>query len=192
MDFVTKFLILELVIKKILIYIYMKNQFKNSIFNLPEVIKLLIIYLLINIGIICYAYPYLEDDVQTFYICSLFLLSFFILAFIGPVLVLYNNYENKTSNITLILEEVSIVLNDKIILVKDIDNITVYGTHQHFNYGGVSTLPYNDSFYYMVIETNKEKYYLTSLLSYNLDSILKEKYSNLKFNQQIKSFPLIK
>lgn len=172
----------------------MKEKFKNSILNLPEVIKLLIIYLIIIVIILSYIYFALEDDIEVFLIICLLLSSFYLLAFVIPVLSLYFNYLEKTKNIILILENESIRINDKIIPIIEVININIIGTHQHFNlgHGGVSTLPYNDSFYYLKVKTNKNEYYLTSLLSYKLDSILIEKYPNIKFVQNINSFPLIK
>ncbi len=172
----------------------MKNQYRNSIVNLPEVIRLLIIYFVINSTLLYIVNINLEDDKETIFFIGYLLLSFYLLIFLLPVLILFFDYTQKTKNITLTLNKENIIINDKVILITEIKTVKIFATHQHFNlkYGGVTTLPYNDSFYYMQLETAKDNYYLTSLLSYNLDKIFLEKYPEVIYLQVIKSFPLIK
>ena len=87
------------------------------------------------------------------------------------------------------------IINDKTIYINDIKNITINGTYQHFKglgSGGVSTLPYNDSFFFLQIYVDNQVYYISSLLSYDLDIILMKKYPNINYDKKINSFPLIK
>ncbi|MGU9938521.1 hypothetical protein ACNFNZ_08120 [Empedobacter brevis] len=168
---------------------------KNSIHNIPEVIKLIIIYSLINIGIIYYIFTYLKNDINVFIFISSIILLFYFVFIILPVIILYNNYTSKTKNIFLVLKDDSLIINDKTIYINDIKNITINGTYQHFKglgSGGVSTLPYNDSFFFLQIYVDNQVYYISSLLSYDLDIILMKKYPNINYDKKINSFPLIK
>lgn len=172
----------------------MKNEFKNSIKNIPEVIKLIIIYSIINLGILYYIYSYLKNDFETFIFIGSLILLFYFGTIILPVIILFNNYNSKTKNISLELNEEYLRINNNSILVKDIKKIVINGTNQHFKglgSGGISTLPYNDSFYFLEVFVGDKIYYLTSLLSYDIDLILINKYPSINFIKKINSFPII-
>lgn len=94
---------------------------------------------------------------------------------------------------TLALKENQILINENIISLEDITKMKIFATHQHFNkYVGATSLPYNDYFYFIELHTKKnEVKYLTSLLSYDLDIDLKNRYPDVPVINVVKAFPLI-
>lgn len=148
--------------------------------------------------------------ISAFYFCSMIFfflkvefglfkiifLSTFVFYFIGlflPVYVLHINYL-KTKCKSLIIEKNKAIFNGYTITETDIEKIKIYASYQHFDgLVGVSALPYNDYYYYVELHLNNGKTIeLTSLLEYNLDTILKENFKDVIFIEVVTSFPMIK
>jgi len=163
---------------------------KNIFYVLKEMLLLAGISLIALIALYLYI---CEEDPELFLFITLLLFITNVAVNILPVLLLYFNYEKVNDGVTLTLEKERILVNDKSILLDEIKNIKIYATHQHFSgNNGVTSLPYNDYFYYMVVVTNKEeKIHLTSLLGYNLDKDIKKIYPNIRIENVIKSYPII-
>ena len=162
---------------------------KNVIYLFQEVILYSIFFLIADYLL----YIYLLDEIRLFALLFLLILFIYLGTILLPVLFLYFNYLKFDKNKTIILKKDLILINELSIPVDSIERIIITATYQHFDENaGVTTLPYNDYFYYVQIYIkNKEVFLITSLLDYNIDKELKNQYSQLTFINRIKSYPLV-
>ena len=130
---------------------------------------------------------------ETFLFLSLLILLVYLFTILIPLLVLFFNYFKYDKNVQVIVTKESLIINEKKIERKFMESIIIIATYQHFNeYKGATSLAYNDYFYYIKIVTKQgNSFYLTSLLDYKIDTILKTYYPEIPIIEKIKSFPLI-
>lgn len=152
-----------------------------------------IIYGVISVIFISFLFNYLyEDDFETFFFLTVLILVVYFGAAVLPVVMLYTNYIKFNKKTILVLEKDKILVNQKSIYLNEIKKIKIYATHQHFSgHNGVTSLPYNDYFYYIEVITDDAKNILTSLLSYDLDKDLLKEYPSIPIQNVVRAFPII-
>jgi len=100
-----------------------------------------------------------------------------------PVMILHINYLSNNNFREISIYKNKLVIDHKEYHAENIQSITLYATHQHFNNSvGAFSFAYNDYYYYVEItlQNSSEKIILTSLLDYKLDKILRENFESVK------------
>ena len=108
--------------------------------------------------------------------------SYYSIVALIPVLFLFFNYEQNDAGNKINSEEIKAV---------EIQEIIIYGAHQHFH-RGYGLLPHAQDFFYMEIKLfDNRKYYITCLMSPEIDKEFKRELPYVKFIDRIKVFPKI-
>lgn len=173
----------------------MENKYSITAKNIFHAINETMIYVVISVLAIIALYAYIfKEDPGVFFFLTFLILAANTLIFILPVLILYQNYQNYNRNTILVVKHNVIIIDKEILSLKEIKKFNIHATHQHFSRNnGVTSLPYNDYFYYIeIVLNNGKKRYATSLLGYNLDKELQKKYPSIPVKNVITSYPLIK
>ena len=173
----------------------MENKYSITAKNIFYAIDEMMIYVVLSVLAIIALYAYIfKEDPSVFFFITFLILAANTLIFILPVLILYQNYKKHNRNTILILKQNEMIINKETLSLKEIKMFNIHATYQHFSgNNGVTSLPYNDYFYYIeIVLNNEKKIYATSLLGYNLDKELQKKYPSILVKNVITSYPLIK
>ncbi len=163
----------------------LKISIKSQILALRELIIVSIIYF----GTM--SFLYLKTDFDVFKILFFSTICFYFLVILLPVVILHINYLNNNSFKDISVYKNKLVIGNKEYHAENIQSITLYATHQHFNNSvGAFSFAYNDYYYYVEItlQNSSEKIILTSLLGYKLDKILRENFESVKTIEHMGGF----
>lgn len=143
------------------------------------------------LGILTFGFT--PEDYSDLYLVIQIVAIGFVFMMLLPNLILLWNYLDAGINDPLTVFDDRLEFGDKTISLDDIQHLQIIGTYQHFNPPvSVSTLPYNDYFYYIKMTTKHEEiFYFTSLYGYKFDKELKKMLGEHRFENKISSFPMI-
>jgi hypothetical protein len=157
----------------------------NQLFNLRELSFVTLGFILFIIFVI---YLFGLDNPKIYLIIIALVVAYLVLALI-PVVLIHNNYLNKTEKKVFIKPDI-ITINGNLINSNQIQEIKIFATSQRLNKGGGAySLPYNDYYYYIqIISQDGNIHYLSSLLDYNIDKIVKNNFKDNKITTIPSSF----
>lgn len=161
--------------------------------NIFRALNEVIIYGVILLVIVIYLWNEFNstEESSVFYLVSGLLVFFYIVVVFIPVIVLFLNYYKYNKKTVIVFKEKEIILNTQLIRVFDIKQVNIFANKMHFK-GQVGKLPHQDNFYYMeLLLKDNSVYILTSLLDQNIDKVFKNKFPNLLYNENVKTYPLV-
>lgn len=165
-------------------------EFRNILYLMQDVIIYTIIVMIFEGFLFYYLFP---EDLQLFLFLSLLIMCVHLSTTVIPALFLYFNYKRYNEKTILEIDTNGLTIDGRAIMVSSIQKIVINATFQHFNgHVGVTSLAYNDYYYYITICLKDNKnIYLTSLLGYEIDKELRKVLNNVRFVNNITSFPRI-
>lgn len=154
----------------------LKVSYKSQLYALKDLIFISVIYF----GGIFFLQGILEMQLFKIIFISTFFL--YLVAFFLPVVLLHFNYLIKGECKEVIIKKNKFILGNSLYSFNEIEFINIYATYQHFNESvGVSTLPYNDYYFYIKIHLNGNRtIILSSLIDYKIDQIFIENFPSVK------------
>ena len=162
---------------------------KITVKNVLIILLPMIIANLVGISLIYYM---LNDLV----LITAIMIILFISITIVPTIYLLINYLKNDKNLTVLFGSDEIVITSKksedVILVKNIENITLNGSKNIFEKLNIRFSTFDD-FYYAEIKTTDGKIFIiTNLLSIKLKEQLMENYQGIEISYNYRLFPSIK
>lgn len=117
------------------------------------------------------------------------------LIFIAPVVGIHINYYIKSRNTTFIILENSLTIQrlnkSKIYYTTEIKNIIFFMSGTRLSNSSVGYFPFENYYYCVFTMYNNDQVIISSLFSEDIDTIISNRYQNVKIQKLSRFYPLI-